>query len=278
MKQIFFLAVFIVSAAVIAGGAFYFARRKLRNKTFILYYHKINNFKAGGLKSLFVRPSYFDFQMRYLRWRGYRTISLEELAQILKSGGRQPLPQKVFVITFDDGYRDNFTNAYPVLKKYGFRATVFLVYENIGRSAGYPGEPSEEHMSQDEVRSSADVFDFGSHTLSHQDLRALNSVDRDDMEKLEAEIAGSRDRLSRLPALSGKRIDTFCYPFGRITADADRLVRENYIAACTTQSGLVSKDDDPYLLRRVEWKDLFTMSFRSFFKAWEFYLKILIGV
>jgi len=253
-----------------------YSRRKLGDKTFILCYHKINYFKKGGLKSLFVRPGYFNLQMMYLKWRGYRTISLSELSHILKSGA--DIPRKVFVITFDDGYKDNYLNAYPILKKYNFRATIFLTVDNIGKKSSYPGEPQEEHLSVDDIKNSSDVFDFGSHTLTHPDLSKLNSDG--DKDKLYNEVVGSKQKLIKFfSALApDKKIETFCYPFGRYNESAVRLASEHYSAACTTKSGLVSTNDNPYLLKRIEFKDLFTMSFRDFFKVWDFYLKILLGV
>lgn len=236
-------------------------------RTFILYYHKIDEFKRGGLKSLFVRPVYFNLQMRYLYWRGYRTISLEELINILKE--KRQIPKKVFVITFDDGYKNNYINAYPILKRYNFKASIFLTADSIGKSAAYPGEPSEEHLNIEEIKQMTDVFAFGSHTLTHPELNKLTD------KTAEYEISESKKKLYQTAGVEPK---TFCYPFGKYNDSTVEIVKKYYIGACTTKSGLVNKKSDVYRLPRIEFKDILAMSFKDFFKAIEFYIKIFLGV
>ncbi|PKN01911.1 MAG: polysaccharide deacetylase [Elusimicrobia bacterium HGW-Elusimicrobia-1] len=255
-----FAIVFVLTVAVVALRAYYSRR------TFILCYHKIAPFRRGGLKSLFVRPRYFAAQMGYLKLRGYRTVSLPELAGIISSG--QKLPPKIFAITFDDGYRDNYTSAYPTLKKNGFRATVFLMASAVGQNYAYPGEPAEEHLSPEEIRLMSDIIDFGAHTLSHPRLADVSDA------QVAVEVSGSKKALKDK---AGVDAVTFCYPFGSCDERSVALARSDYVAACTTRPGLVSAGADPHLLPRVEFKDLFTMSFRDFFRAFEFYLKIALG-
>ena len=92
----------------------------------ILFYHKISrpNPKAKVM-DLYVTPYNFQRQMSYLKWRGYKTITLDELRGWLSSGKK--LPARSIILTFDDGYEDNYTYAFPILKKIGFTATIFLI-------------------------------------------------------------------------------------------------------------------------------------------------------
>lgn len=242
------------------------ARARYSRRTFVLCYHKVAPFSRGGLKSLFVRPGYFDGQMGYLKMRGYRTVRLPELARMLASG--EKLPGKIFVITFDDGYRDNYTAAYPILKKHGFTATVFLTASAVGKKIAYPGEPAEEHLSPEEIKAMSDIIDFGAHTINHVRLADVSDDD------VISEVAGSKKSLE---AAAGVKAETFCYPFGSFDERSVGAARKNYVAACATMPGLVAEGADPHLLPRVEFKDLFTMSFRDFFKAFEFYVKITLG-
>ena len=92
----------------------------------VLNYHKVSD----EFLSLAVAPADFDWQMRYLKEHGYHAITPDELYDAIEGTGA--LPDKPVLITFDDGYQDNYDNAYPILKKYGLKGTVFVVTSFMG--------------------------------------------------------------------------------------------------------------------------------------------------
>ena len=90
----------------------------------VLNYHQVED-KDGNPLTLWTDQ--FEAQMAYLAAEGYTTITIDEMMDAYEHG--TPLPEKPVIITFDDGYADNYENAYPILKKYGFKATIFLIYD-----------------------------------------------------------------------------------------------------------------------------------------------------
>lgn len=188
----------------------------------ILMYHYIGELppKPDSIrKGLTVSQSNFEAQMRLLAQRGYSTISLEDLTKALKTG--QKLPSKPVLLTFDDGYEDNFRAAYPVLKQNRFTGTFFIITDFVGR----PG-----YMTWDQLRMlSAESMEIGSHTRSHPDLSTAS-------QKVATEqIRGSKEILEKQ---LGKGIVSFCYPAGKYTAATVSLLQESgYQAAVTTKNG-----------------------------------------
>ncbi len=192
----------------------------------ILCYHRVNAEPDGYMS---VPPLVFRAQMEWLASQGYKTVSLNELLI-----GR--LHEKSVVLTFDDGYEDNFTEAYPVLKEFGFRATIFLVAERLG-------EPSYLKISQIKEMG-REGFEFGSHTLSHPNLRKINR------EQKTKEIADSKIALEKLLGIS---CEFFCYPYGQHDEETIGVVRDaGYKGACCNKPGANRRISAPFLLRRTE--------------------------
>lgn len=209
----------------------------------VLNYHKIDYLQHA----LSLSPEEFDSQMAYLANNGYHTISPDQLMAHLNYGKR--LPDKPVVITFDDGYLDNYTHAYPILKKYGFTATIFVVTGLIGTD--------ERFMNWDQVRQMQQAgFVFGSHTENHV------ALDQISIEQAKEELAKSRRVLKEQ---TGQTARYFAYPTGAYNLQIEELVREaGYRAAFTIRYGQAGPDSDPYALERIP---LFKseQSFRSFF-------------
>lgn len=191
----------------------------------ILYYHRINDV-IDGLEELHVKPAEFDKQMKYLKDNGYTSITFDEL-------DKSENIQKPFIITFDDGYEDNYTYAYPILKKYGFKATVFLV-------ESFVGNPSI--LNKDEIHEMQDLVNFQSHTISHPDLRNISPAEA------EKEIVQSK---AKLEELTGKKVNVFCYPSGFFNTTALNLVSKNYQYAVLNGGGIYTTGDNPYQIKRV---------------------------
>jgi peptidoglycan/xylan/chitin deacetylase (PgdA/CDA1 family) len=208
----------------------------------ILTYHSIDS--SGSVIS--TAPDIFRRQMKYLSEAGYDAIPLRELAALLKS--ETALPSKTVVLTFDDGFRNFYTEAFSVLSEYNFKATVFLVTDFCGKQNNWSGNPPDlprsELLSWDEVRElNAYGVEFGSHTKTHPDLTKLTAAET------EAEVVQSKAAIA--DAL-GQEISTFAYPFGRYNAAIRRLAAANFDAACSTDLGKVAPRSDFSSLNRID--------------------------
>src|SRR3990167_4829126 len=135
----------------------------------ILMYHYVND-QEPSRSRLGVSPATFERQMRFLSEHKYNVIPLEELADLIRSG--QKIPPKTAAITFDDGYLDNYTRAYPILKKYNLPATIFVVINRLGKKMG-----NDEYMSWVQVRELSDsgLVTIASHSMNHPNLSEIES-------------------------------------------------------------------------------------------------------
>jgi len=261
---------YIIIVSVVCITVYVLLNLRYNHTSFILVYHKINTYQGKGLRSLYVNPRTFNNQMNYLYRRGYRTIPLSELVDIISH--KKPIPKKVFVLTFDDGYEDNYINAYGILKKYNFRGTIFLTAGYIGKEFSYPGQPPEKHLNIEQIKMAKDVYDYGSHTVSHPNLTKLTE------EEIIYEITESKKIIQRI---TNQPINLFCYPFGEFGDDTiirQLLIKTGYIGACTTNPGLVSYRTDVYRLPRYEFKEIQSMSIHDFIKNIDFYLRTFSGL
>ncbi len=210
----------------------------------VLMYHNIAAPpKTGGLRSLYVTPRMFRFQMWYLRAAGFKVVPLGEILSFTKGvdqGGR------LAALTFDDGYKDFYQNAYPVLKKYGYPSTVFLVSDLIGKENLWDGERlkiRKRLLDWDEITEMRNHgVAFGSHTKTHPFLSRLPAGAVD--EELFVSKAELEERL-RLP------VEFFCYPYGDYDEKTASVARKaGYLGAVTVNRGLVHRGDDPFEIRR----------------------------
>jgi peptidoglycan/xylan/chitin deacetylase (PgdA/CDA1 family) len=195
----------------------------------ILAYHKVGETE----EAYSVAPADFERQMRHLAEEGYTAVTLAALVDHMTAG--RPLPPKPVVITFDDGYADNYATALPILKKYGLRATVFVVTDFLGE---------ETYMTWDEVKAMrAAGTEIGSHTLAHRDLTGLPPDER--LKDLAASKAGLEWRLDA-------PVKFLAYPFGRFDAPTIAALKQaGYRGAASTLVGLNRPGDDVYALKRI---------------------------
>ncbi len=239
----------------------------LANKSFILCYHNVAQYKYG-LRSLYISPSVFEKRMHFLKKQGYKSLPLKELVKLISN--KKVLPKKTFAITFDDGSQNCYLYAYPILNKYGFTATVFIVINEIDKTVTYPRSAPEKHLSLEEINNLNKFWDIESHSLSHQDLTKISA------DELDLELEMSRDKLKNL---TKKEVVLFCYPYGEYNLQIrNRVEKVGYRGACTTKPGLVNIHSDLYALPRIEWKEVKAMSLRDLWNLKMFYLKILLGV
>jgi peptidoglycan/xylan/chitin deacetylase (PgdA/CDA1 family) len=178
-----------------------------------------------------IPPAQFEHQMSYLARNDYRCLTLPEAVRYLREGKR--IPAKTFVLTFDDGYQDVHSKAYPILEKFGFTATVFLVAGHMGSLGNWwkkDGERSGLLLSWDEARHLAQRgFILGSHTLNHPRLSS-----QDDQSAFE-EIRNSKILIQEHLDIP---VDFFSYPYSDSDARTERLVESaGYTAACAGYMG-----------------------------------------
>ena len=200
----------------------------------VLLYHYVGA-EAPDYPYLNVATPEFSRQMKELRERGYRSVSLGDLTAYMQ-GSPVKLPEKPVLITFDDGYEDNYTQAFPVLKQEGFRAAIFMVQSNFNRKNRLSVQQIQE-MEQAGI-------EIGSHTRSHPNLTKLAAS------ALEQEVGQSRRGVERL---AGRPIDSFAYPGGFYNLEVlEKTAQSGYAGAFTVLPGVNRPDkDNPYLLRRI---------------------------
>jgi murein biosynthesis integral membrane protein MurJ len=186
----------------------------------VLMYHSIARMDRD-LNRVCVSPGRFAQQLDWLHRNGLRGVSIRELCQARERGAASGLVG----LTFDDGYRDFLTSALPILERYGFTATLFIVAGLLGGENEWDGGPRLPLLDKDELREvRARGIEIGSHGLSHVQLTALDHA------TLTREVQDSRELLRRL---LGETVDGFCYPYGSLDGPAVRAVQEaGYAYGC----------------------------------------------
>ncbi len=213
----------------------------------ILMYHGISD-AVGDRHPYFelnTSPRLFEEQMGHLHVNGYVATDLAGALKAIDSGSRNA---KLVAITFDDAYTDFYTHGFPVLEKYGFAATLFVItgFTRAQRSA----RNGREFMSWKEVKEvAAHGISIGSHTVTHPELRALAEAE------LHREIAESKRCLEEKLA---RPVTSFSYPYAFPEQDADFIARlrgilriEGYENGVSTIIGTAGRSHDPYFLPRL---------------------------
>ena len=200
----------------------------------ILVYHNLGPQSKGRLV---LSADAFAEQMRYLKREGYRVVSLTEFVEWLQL--KRQLPRKSVVLTFDDGYQSFREYAYPVLKKLGFPATLFVYtdYVGTGRNA----------LTWEQLKSlAAEGFDVQAHSKTHGDLRrAAGETDAQYAKRMQDELADPPRLFQRQ---MGRAVQFLAYPYGRVDDDLLARVREQgYVAAFT-----VRRESNPSFVRPLQ--------------------------
>ena len=216
----------------------------INTKIPILMYHSIASMpKKTVMRSLHVPPRRFKFQMWILKVLGYQALSLNKLKPYL-DGQKYG---KVVGITFDDGYKNNLINAAPVLVKYNFSATCYLVNKKIGLSNTWDlekGITQSPLMNENEIHEWLNLgMDIGAHTNNHPDLTSISE------KKALKEIKDCKDELSKKFNVDVK---DFCYPFGLYNKSIFNMVKDSgYLSASTMGRGRASIESNRYELPRI---------------------------
>ena len=232
----------------------------------ILMYHSIDNSNSV----ISIDPLRFKAQMRFLKDYAFNVISLHEVISCIKN--KCAFPDKSVVITFDDGFKNIFTEAFPLLQEHGFSATIFLIANYCGKSNNWHGQSDyikpQPLLSWDEIREMGKYgIQFGSHTLNHPYLTRIS------IEEAEKEILLSKrtieDHLQ-------KKIDLFAYPYGDFDTHIKKIVSQTFLGSCSTNLGFACTKSDLYALERIDvfyikndWimKQLLSLNFETYLKC-----------
>ncbi len=200
----------------------------------VLMYHRVGD--NSHEPDMTVSNSNFDCQMRYIK-ENYKISSLDEILDLYISGST--LTEDTIAITFDDGHRDNYINAYPILRKYDIPASIFVAINFVGQPFG---------LTKEEILTMRkDKITFGAHTMTHRVLADL------DKHSASLEIKGSK---SALEQILGEDVKYFAYPYGLrgrdFTVESVQIVRETgFTAAFTTNNGYIDRSNDIFMLKRI---------------------------
>ena len=232
----------------------------------ILTFHAVDDHQSV----ISFSPRVFQKLMAGLNDNGYRTLNLKDAVGLINKS--EPFPDRCFVMTFDDGYKSVYDEAFPVLQSYGMTATVYLTVGKNGITRPQDRLPSMEGRSMlawNEIQEmQVHGMDFGAHTLTHPDLTRLS------FGKAEEEIC--RSKMIIEDALSSE-VFSFAYPFGYYDRQSVEIAKKNFACAFTDKMGMVTGKSDPYLMERIDayyfrTERLFNIMFN---KTFPWYVKFL---
>ncbi len=214
----------------------------------ILMYHMISELQPQHkFKGLRVAPEMFERQVKWLHDKGWRFVTMSELAERNWQG------EKLAALTFDDGYEDNYHHAFPVMKKYRACGTLYLVTDrherdwSVAKKAHHDsGElAAEEKLTDAQVQEMVDsgLFEIGGHTVTHCNLATTELQDK------RREVRQCKEQLEKTFSTS---VGSFAYPFGIYGQQDVVLVKEaGYVSAVTTEEG-IDAAADPLRLKRIK--------------------------
>ncbi len=238
----------------------------------ILMYHKVPTIKLESKHRIFVTKKNFKKQLQFFRLRGLTSITFQDYQNYVtgKMNIRE-FPKKPFILTFDDGYADNYTNALPLMQKYGFRGVIYLLGDfECTKNFWDEGESLESILLLTTDQKSAFVnakWEIGAHTMTHRHLTKLSA------EEITYELKTSRENIEKGLNTS---VISFAYPYGDVNENVKELTRkEGFTYGIATDSGGMNMEEDPYQVFRVNvfpedgWFQLYKKTsvwYRSYFK------------
>lgn len=200
----------------------------------VLYYHSVlPDSEVTTPNEVTISPEKLKQELQIVKDLGYTTLTLSELNDYLDNN--MPIPEKSIIITFDDGYTDNYVHAFPILKELDMKATIFMIASQV--NSGY-------YMSADQLKEMSDYgIDIGSHTDNHVYLDTL-SYDK--------QLKEMKDSKEKLEAILGKEVISIAYPYGNYNEDTKKAATAaGYTLAFTTNRGLDRRTSNKVELNRI---------------------------
>lgn len=196
----------------------------------VIYYHSV---RPSSDNEVTITPQMLRNQLKYIKDSGYTTLTMSELNDYLLNNS--PIPEKSILITFDDGYMDNYNNAFPILKDLGIKATIFTITFELN---------GEYYLSKEAIKEMSDYgIDIQSHTVGHPELDTMT---------YEEQLAEFKESKETIESITGKPVIAIAYPYGKYNDDSLKAVKEaGYSLGFTTDRGLADRDDNPLKLDRI---------------------------
>lgn len=196
----------------------------------VLYYHSV---QKNADNEVIITPQTLKYELQYIKDQGYTTLTMNELYNYLLHNS--PIPNKSIVITFDDGYMDNYYNAFPILKDLNMKATIFCITSNLDGSYYLSKEAINEMLNYG--------IDIESHTVNHLKLNQLTYSEQ---------LRELQESKKNLESITGKEVYAVAYPFGAFNDDSIKAAKAaGYKLGFTTNRGLSDRDDNPLKLDRI---------------------------
>jgi len=204
----------------------------IKKTTPILAYHGVGTDYSWGGKRYFVSPAEFENQVKYLSDNGYTAITINQLDSIKSV-------DKPVILTFDDGYEDVYTYAYPILKKYGMHASIFIISDFIGKG---------HYLTTNQILSMMDVFDIESHTKTHPSLAKI------DKDTVNYELSQSKADIKKL---IGKPVCAIAYPNSSFDIYVTKTASKYYKYGLMNWGGKYYGFENPLRIPRIPiyWDD-----------------------
>lgn len=214
----------------------------------IMYHRVVDSPNEVGVHGTYVTKELFRKHMQVLKDNGYRTVTFKELAEDHLLIKRFDKGNKFVVLTFDDGYEDNYRVMFPILKEFGAKAVIFLLSESKYNEwdVNNPNNPEKRFdlMNEEQVKEMAAYgVEFGAHTKTHPYLSSLP------LEEAREQIVQCKEKLEQT---YGQPFITFAYPYGDLNDEVKAEVRKaGFTFAVSTDSGEITVDSDLFQIRRI---------------------------
>lgn len=200
----------------------------------VLYYHSVlPDSEVTTRNEVTISPENLKAQLQLVKDLGYTTLTMSELNDYIINN--KEIPKKSILITFDDGYADNYVHAFPILKELDMKATIFVISSGI--DGGY-------YMSSDQLKDMVNYgIDIESHTVNHVHLDTLS---------YEEQLKELKDSKATIEKITNKEVLSIAFPFGDYNENTLKAVTEaGYSIAFTTNRGLANRTDNKIALDRI---------------------------